>query len=91
MDTERHRSRVGSTQPAVSAERGGAIRRRQRSIAEIRESLRELRIQLSLLNYRVGLNKLLSDYSDSELEAIADFMRRTVDAGRDATDELAGE
>jgi DNA-binding MarR family transcriptional regulator len=158
----------------VQPERAAEIRRRQRSTAEIRTALRELRIQLSLLNYRVGsqlelkdvdldcfdiidaygplspsalarraglhpatmtgildrlerggwiarerdpsdrravvvravreryadllrlysgmnrsMNKILAGYSDAELELIADFMRRTVDAGRDATDELA--
>jgi hypothetical protein len=36
-----------------------------------------------------SMNKLLAEYSDSELELIADFMRRTVDAGRNATAELA--
>jgi DNA-binding MarR family transcriptional regulator len=160
----------------ISPERADAIRHRQRSTAEIRDSIRALRIQLSLLNYRVGsqlelkdvdldcfdildaygplspsalaqraglhpatvtgildrlerggwvarerdpadrravivrvqrgsyaklmrlyagmnrsMNKLLAGYSDSELEVIADFLRRTVDAGRDATDELAGD
>jgi DNA-binding MarR family transcriptional regulator len=160
---------------SVTPERAKAIRRRQHSSAEIRDSLRELRIQLALLNYRVGaqlelkdvdldcldildaqgplsptelarraalhpatmtgildrlerggwivrerdpsdrravsvravheryaellrlysglsrsMNKLLADYSDSELATIADFLRRTVDAGRNATDELAG-
>ena len=160
---------------SVTPERADAIRRRQQSSAEIRDSLRELRIQLALLNYRVGsqlelkdvdldcldildahgplsptelerraalhpatmtgildrlerggwivrerdasdrravsvravheryaellrlysglsrsMNKLLADYSDSELATIADFLRRTVDAGRSATDELAG-
>ena len=159
---------------SVTPERAKAIRRRQHSSAEIRDSLRELRIQLALLNYRVGaqlelkdvdldcldildahgplsptelarraalhpatmtgildrlerggwivrerdasdrravsvravheryaellrlysglsrsMNKLLADYSDSELATIADFLRRTVDAGRNATDELA--
>jgi DNA-binding MarR family transcriptional regulator len=159
---------------SVSPERAEEIRRRQRSSAQVRESLRELRIQLSLLNYRIGsqldlkdvdldcldildvygplspsalarraglhpatmtgvldrlerggwlarerdasdrrgvvvrilsdryaelmrfyspmnrsMNKILAKYSDSELEAIADFMRRTVDAGRNATEELA--
>src|SRR3954452_21567435 len=154
----------------VSPERSAEIRRRQKAAAEIRDYLRELRIQLSLLNYRVGsqlglrdvdldcldildaygplspselgrraglhpatmtgildrlerggwiarerdpndrravlvratrdryaelvrlyggmnrsMNKLLADYSDSELEVIADFMRRTVEAGREAT------
>lgn len=161
---------------SVSPERADEIRRRQRSSAQTRESLRELRIQLSLLNYRIGsqldlkdvdldcldildvygplspsalarraglhpatttgvldrlerggwiarerdpadrravvvrilrdrhaelmrfysgmnrsMNKILAKYSDSELEAIADFMRRTVDAGRDATDELTAD
>ena len=160
---------------SVTPERADAIRRRQQASAEIRDSLRELRIQLALLNYRVGsqlelkdvdldcldildahgplsptelarraalhpatmtgildrlerggwivrerdasdrravsvravheryaellrlysglsrsMNKLLADYSDSELATIADFLRRTVDAGRNATDELAG-
>jgi DNA-binding MarR family transcriptional regulator len=159
----------------VTPKRAEAIRRRQQSSAEIRDSLRELRIQLALLNYRVGsqlelkdvdldyldildahgplsptelarraglhpatmtgildrlerggwivrqrdpsdrravsvravreryaellrlysglsrsMNKLLADYSDSELVTIADFLRRTVDAGRNATDQLAG-
>jgi len=158
----------------VAPGRAKSIRRRQQSATEIRSSLRELRIQLSLLNYRVGselelrdvdlhcfdiieaygplsptararraglhpatmtgildrlerggwivrerdpsdrravlvrahreryaelmrkyagmsrsMNKLLAGYSDGELEVIADFMRRTVDAGRNATEELA--
>jgi DNA-binding MarR family transcriptional regulator len=161
---------------SVTPDRAEAIRRRQRAATEIRDSLRELRLQLALLNYRVGsrvelkdvdldcldildahgplsptalakrsgvhpatmtgildrlekggwvlrerdpadrravlvravrdrygellglysglsrsMNKLLSDYSDTELELIADFMRRTVDAGRKATEELAPE
>jgi DNA-binding MarR family transcriptional regulator len=159
----------------VTPERADAISRRQRSSSEIRDSLRELRIQLALLNYRVGsqlelkdvdldcldildahgplsptelarraglhpatmtgildrlerggwivrerdpsdrravsvravheryaellrlysglsrsMNKLLADYSDAELATIADFLRRTIEAGRNATDELAG-
>jgi DNA-binding MarR family transcriptional regulator len=161
---------------SVTPERAAAIRSRQRSTAEIRDSIRALRIQLSLLNYRVGsqlelrdvdldcfdildaygplspsalarraglhpatmtgildrlerggwtarerdpsdrravlvrairdryaevmrlysgmnrsMNKLLAGYSDTELGLIADFLRRTVDAGRDATEELAGD
>jgi DNA-binding MarR family transcriptional regulator len=159
---------------SVTPKHAEAIRRRQQSSGEIRDSLRELRIQLALLNYRVGsrlelkdvdldcldildahgplspselarraglhpatmtgildrlerggwiarerdpsdrravsvravheryaellglysglsrsMNKLLAAYSESELATIADFLRRTVDAGRNATDELA--
>jgi DNA-binding MarR family transcriptional regulator len=150
---------------SVTPERAEAIRRRQQATTEIRDSLRELRIQLALLNYRVGsqlglkdvdldcldildargplspttlatyagvhpatmtgildrlekggwvravlvravrdryaqllrlytglsrsMNKLLAGYSDTELELIADFMRRTVDAGQKATEDLA--
>jgi DNA-binding MarR family transcriptional regulator len=160
----------------VTPDRADSIRRRQRVSTEIRGSLRELRIQLSLLNYRVGshlelkdvdldcfdmidaygpispsalarrtglhaatmtgildrlerggwivrerdpsdrravvvrvqreryaelmrqysgmsraMNELLAGYSDQELELVADFMQRTVEAGRNATQELAGE
>ena len=156
------------------AERSPAPHDRQNATSEIRESLRQLRIQLSLLNYRVGsqlelrdvdldcldiidaygplspsalarragippatmtgvldrlergrwitrerdphdrravllkaargrsaelmrryapmnraMNKLLTTYTDNQLETIADFLKRTVEAGRAATDELA--
>jgi DNA-binding MarR family transcriptional regulator len=158
---------------SVTPERADQIRRRQQATTEIRDSLRELRIQLALLNYRVGsqldlkdvdldcldildangplsptalarragvhpatmtgildrlekggwivrerdpadrravlvravrdryaellrlysgfsrsMNKLLADYTDTELQLIADFMRRTVDAGHKATQDL---
>jgi DNA-binding MarR family transcriptional regulator len=161
---------------SVPPQRAEEIRSRQRSTSAIRDSLRELRIQLALLNYRVGsqvdlkdaeldmldmldtygplspsalarqagmhpatmtgvldrlerggwiarerdpadrravvvrvlrdrygellrhytgmsraMNKLLAGYSDEELEVIADFMRRTTEAGQRASDELAGE
>src|SRR3954447_1789959 len=46
---------------SVSPERREAIRARQRSTAEIRDALRELRIQLALLNYRVGSELDLKD------------------------------
>jgi DNA-binding MarR family transcriptional regulator len=161
---------------SVSPERAEEIKRRQHAATEVRNALRELRIQLALLNYRVGLqvglrdvdldcldildtygplspselarraglhpatltgildrlergrwiererdpndrravvvrimrdrygellglyspmnrsmNKILSEYSDEELEVIADFLRRTVEAGQSATKELADE
>ena len=34
------------------------------------------------------MNKLLAGYTDTELELIADFMRRTVGAGQKATEDL---
>jgi DNA-binding MarR family transcriptional regulator len=38
-----------------------------------------------------SLDQICAGYTDTELEVIADFLRRTTDAGRDATDELATE
>jgi DNA-binding MarR family transcriptional regulator len=36
-----------------------------------------------------SMDRLLAGYSDDQLELLADFLRRTTDAGRNATDELA--
>jgi DNA-binding MarR family transcriptional regulator len=36
-----------------------------------------------------SMNQILAGYDDSELEVIADFLRRTTDAGQSATHELA--
>ena len=153
---------------------GDAARRRRRSVNAIKESMRELSIQLSLLNHHVGahlelkendlgcldtiarhgplspsalarsaglhpatvtgildrlerggwvardrdpsdrravivrvrrdraaelfrlyagmntsMDQICADYTDTELELLADFLRRTTDAGQTATDELA--
>jgi DNA-binding MarR family transcriptional regulator len=38
-----------------------------------------------------SLDRLLAGYGDDELELLSGFLRRTIDAGRDATDALAGE
>ncbi len=38
-----------------------------------------------------SMDKLCDEYDDTELELLADFLRRTTDAGRRATDELAGD
>jgi DNA-binding MarR family transcriptional regulator len=161
---------------STSASDVDAVRRRRRSITAIKESLRELRSQLSLLNHQVGerlelkdvdldclelinrhgplspsalarraglhpatmtgildrlerggwvardrdpddrravvvrtrrerggelfrlysgmntsMDELCAGYSDAELALIADFLRRTTDAGRVATDRLAGD
>ncbi|MGH3468329.1 MAG: MarR family transcriptional regulator [Thermocrispum sp.] len=37
-----------------------------------------------------SMDQICAGYTDAELELLADFLRRTTDAGRDATDELAG-
>src|SRR6516225_12412663 len=76
-------------------ERGGWITRerdpsdrRAVSVRAVHERYAELlRLYAGLSR---SMNKLLADYTDSELATIADFMRRTVEAGRNATDELAG-
>jgi DNA-binding MarR family transcriptional regulator len=36
-----------------------------------------------------SMGEILDSYRDDELEVIADFLRRTTEAGRHATDELA--
>jgi DNA-binding MarR family transcriptional regulator len=161
---------------SISTRDADAARRRRRLTAAIRESLRELRIQLSLLNHQVGarvelrdvdldcldlisrygplspsalarraglhpatmtgildrleragwvsrdrdpsdrravvvralrdrgtelfrlyggmntsIDQICAGYSDDQLELLADFLRRTTDAGRDATDDLAAD
>jgi DNA-binding MarR family transcriptional regulator len=38
-----------------------------------------------------SLDELCAGYSDEELALLADFLRRTTDAGRSATDDLAGD
>jgi DNA-binding MarR family transcriptional regulator len=38
-----------------------------------------------------SVNKILAGYEDAELELIADFLRRTANAGQHAADELADE
>ena len=37
------------------------------------------------------MDRVLAGYSDAELEVLAGFLRRTADAGRTATEQLAGE
>jgi DNA-binding MarR family transcriptional regulator len=38
-----------------------------------------------------SMNRILAGYEDSELELLADFLKRTADAGRSATEKLAGD
>ena len=36
-----------------------------------------------------SMDEICAGYRDAELEVLADFLRRTVDAGRGATEKLA--
>jgi DNA-binding MarR family transcriptional regulator len=38
-----------------------------------------------------SMSEICAGYDESELAVLADFLRRTVDAGQNATDKLAGE
>ena len=38
-----------------------------------------------------AVQRICAGYKDAELELVADFLRRTADAGRTAADELAGD
>jgi DNA-binding MarR family transcriptional regulator len=167
----------GGTGMTATPENADVARRRRRVAAAIKESLRELSIQLSLLNHQVGahvdlkdvdfycldlinrhgplgpsslarraglhpatmtgildrlqhggwvvrerdpdatdrravtvralrdrnselfrlysgmnntMDQIFAEYSDTELELLADFLQRTTNAGQSATDELAG-
>jgi DNA-binding MarR family transcriptional regulator len=77
-------------------ERGGwVIRERDPSdrrgvlVRALRERNADLMRLYSGMN--VSMNKLLAGYEDSELELLADFLRRTTNAGKNAADELAAD
>jgi hypothetical protein len=38
-----------------------------------------------------SMNQLLAGYGDTELELIADFLRRTANAGQNAADDLTDD
>jgi DNA-binding MarR family transcriptional regulator len=63
--------------------------RRAVVVRALRDRYAELLRQYAGMNR--AMNKIIAGYSDSELELIADFLRRTVDAGRHATDELESD
>lgn len=77
-------------------ERGGWVTRDRDSSDRRAVVVRALRDRnAELLGLYSGMNaamdRLCAGYGDAELELIADFLRRTADAGRNATDELAGD
>src|SRR5437899_5877688 len=77
-------------------ERGGWVAR-ERDPSDRRAVLvRVLRDRSAeLVRLYSGMNSSMSEicarYGDAELELLADFLRRTVDAGRSATEKLAGD
>jgi DNA-binding MarR family transcriptional regulator len=76
-------------------ERGGWVAR-ERDPADRRAVVVHARRDRNaeLLGLFAGMNaamdRLLAAYGDDQLELLADFLRRTTDAGRNATDHLAG-
>lgn len=77
-------------------ERGGWVTRdrdpsdrRAVTVRALRDRNAELFRLLGGMN--TAMDEICADYQDTELELIADFLRRTTSAGRDATDELAGD
>jgi DNA-binding MarR family transcriptional regulator len=74
-------------------ERGGWIARERAEddrravrIRSVRKRQAELYTMLAGMNR--SIEEICADYSDADLAVIADFLRRTTDAGRDAAREL---
>lgn len=77
-------------------ERGGWITRdrdpsdrRAVLIRSLRDRSAEIFGLFSGMN--TSMDELCGEYGEAELELLADFLRRTTNAGRAATDELAGD
>jgi DNA-binding MarR family transcriptional regulator len=70
----------------IARERDPADRR-----AVVLRALRERNPELFRLysGMNTSMDKLLTEYTIDELEAIADFLRRTAETGQSATDDLA--
>jgi DNA-binding MarR family transcriptional regulator len=78
-------------------ERGGWVTRDRDSAAADRRAVtvrdrRERGAQVFALysGMNASVEQICAGYTVSELEVLADFLRRTTDAGRVATDDLAG-
>jgi DNA-binding MarR family transcriptional regulator len=77
-------------------ERGGWVARERDPSDRRAVVVRVLRERIAdLARLYGGMNSSMSEicagYSQAELEVLADFLRRTVEAGRRATDKLAGD
>jgi hypothetical protein len=76
--------------PLHPAVLGGALARREQRGHPV-ERLVRARSCSPLLGDEHLDDQICDEYADIELELLADFLRRTTDAGRRATDELAGD
>jgi DNA-binding MarR family transcriptional regulator len=77
-------------------ERGGWVARERDPADRRAVVVRVLRDRgAELFRLYAGMNssmdQICAGYADAELELLADFLRRTTSAGRDATDKLASE
>jgi DNA-binding MarR family transcriptional regulator len=63
--------------------------RRAVAVRALRDRYEELMRLYSGMNR--SMNQILAGYEDTELELLAEFLRRTAHAGRSATEELAGD
>ena len=63
--------------------------RRAVAVRALRDRNAELFRLYSGMN--TSMDQICAGYADTELELLADFLRRTTDAGRDATDELSSD
>ncbi len=77
-------------------ERGGWIARERDPADRRAVQVRALRDRSAELFHLYGgmtssMDAICDDYSDTDLRLLADFLRRTVDAGRNATDDLAAD
>jgi DNA-binding MarR family transcriptional regulator len=77
-------------------ERGGWVTRDRGTpdrrvvlIRALRDRNSELLHLYSAMN--TSMDQICAEYGDAELQLLADFLRRTADAGRTATDELAAD
>ena len=61
-----------------------------RRVVQVR-ALRDRNSELLKLysGMNTGMDQICADYSDSELQLLSDFLRRTANVGRTATDDLA--
>jgi DNA-binding MarR family transcriptional regulator len=67
----------------------GASDRRAVAVRALRDRSAEVFRRYAGMN--TSMDQICAGYTEAELELLADFLRRTTDAGRAATDELAAE